>query len=552
MRSSFWTLCVYEFKKTLPSVRRGEKKDLFANLISIAVTLSMAVAFVFFLNIIAENYVEIKVNKVRDPLARGAELLNLFYTAIIISLSAVCLERIRKILSHSKEKEIFLRLPVKPETIFLSKMTVLMLETYVMSLLLIIPSNIVIYLVLRPGFMYWVYSLIVWLLLPMIPMFVASALIIPYIRLIDEVTQSYSFLFCVVTTLLIGAFWVYSKLLSVIQALLETGSIRFLFNADFINFVQKLRKITYPANLFTEITLGIDVLVPLITVIVIVIAAFIAVYAITKDLFYSTLYKNDVRQLGVTVNKKPRRLSPAVALIKKEFITVFRDPGHMFSYFSIATAMPVMVYCCYTLFESLLINAIGVSMNFSLALLIVLVFGVLTNTFCATNVTRDGLSALVFKMFPVKPSRIMLSKVIFCMTVSSLSAILSSALLVYSTSLELFDGVVVAALGVVFSTAQIFVATRLDLNNARVSSGPAEAERAANKTIAKVVFIGLMLSTLAGVFSVLCSMMSSMVGAEYGNILSYALPAVISLGYLLAAMIYYRRHIEKSFYNLVA
>ena len=191
-------------------------------------------------------------------------------------------------------------------------------------------------------------------------------------------------------------------------------------------------------------------------------------------------------------------------------------------------------------------------MNFSLALLIVLVFGVLTNTFCATNVTRDGISALSSKTFPLKPSRIMLAKVIFCMIVSTVSAVISSAILVFATSLELYDGIVVALLATVFAIAQIFIATRLDLNNARVSSGPAEAERAANKTIAKVVFVGLILSTISGVASVVCSILSGAWDQLSAIPLPYVIPSAVALGYLVIAMIYYRRNIEESFYNLVA
>ncbi len=552
MKSIFWTLCKYEFKKTLPSRRRGKRRDYIGYAISLLITLAIAGAFVFLLNTIGESYVEVKINKVRDPLARSAEFLNLLYTAIIIALSIMCLERMRKILSKSKEKEIFLRLPVKPETIFLSKMTVLMLEHYVMSLLLLVPANIVVYFMLEPGAVYFVYSAIVWLLLPIIPMFIAAALIVPYIKLIDFVKHQYPLMFVLVTLLLSGSFWLYSKVLSVIQSLLETGTIKFLFNEDFLNFQQKLRRITYPANMLTNIALGIDMLFSLLTVILIALASFAVGYLITKRLFYSTLYKNDKRKQGSSRGAKFKRLSPMMSLIKKEFISVFRDPGHMFSYFAIAAAMPVMVYCCYTLFESLIVNAIGVSIHFSLALCIVLVFGVLTNTFCATNVTRDGLSALVSKIFPLRPSRIMLSKVIFCLAVSSLSSVVSTMILVFATSLGVLDGLVVSALGVIFSAAQIFIATRLDLNHARVASGPIEAERVANKTVAKVIFVGLFLSSLAGVFSLFASIFSTASNRAAGTVISYLVPAGLSIAYLLVAMIYYRRNIEESFHNLVA
>ena len=214
--------------------------------------------------------------------------------------------------------------------------------------------------------------------------------------------------------------------------------------------------------------------------------------------------------------------------------------------------MPVMVYCCYTMFESLILNAIGLRIDFSLALFIVLIFSVLTNTFCATNVTRDGVSALTSKIFPIRPSRLMLAKVVFCLLVSSLSVVISATLLILATSLTIWDGLVVGALAIVFSAAQIFIATRLDLNNARLASGALEAEKAANKTIAIVILWGMLLSAVAGIASLVVSMFSAEVQGNLNAVLTYAIPSVVAIGYLAFAMLYYRRNIEESFYKLIA
>lgn len=554
MSNSFSTLCKYEFRKNKPSRRKGKRVDFLGNLLSAIITLAIAVAFVFFLYTVAESYVEVKIDKVRDPLARSAELLNLFYTGIMAAMSIMCLEKMRKTLTEKRDREIFLRLPVRPETIFLSKMTVLTLQNYVMSLLLVLPADLVIFLTLKPSALFWLTALLSWVLLPMIPLMIASVLIIPYIKIVDFVSRRYPLMFVLATGILIGAFWLYSELLAVVQSLLETGSIRFLFNEEFITTLQNMRLYTYPANLFTDITLGNDILLPLIAVVIIVAVSLLIIYFVTKGLFYATLYKNDQRKTGGSFGEKYKRLSPGASLIKKEFISVFRNPGHMFSYFAIAAAMPVMVYCCYTLFESLVRNALGISLNFSLALFIVLVFGVLTNTFCATNITRDGLSALTSKVFPLKPYRIILAKVTFCLAVSSAAVVASCALLLMSTPLPLNDAIIVAALGIVFSAAQIFIATRMDLNNANLASGPLEAERTASKTVAKVVFIGLVLSTVTGLISLLTAIFSTgdTSALNLNLILSYIVPAVIAAGYLVVALCYYGKKISRSFANLVA
>ena len=553
MKSNFLTLCKYEVKKIVGfSGARKKKKDFLSLILSTLITLAIAAAFVFFLSIIAKNYAEVKINKVSDPLSRAAEFMNLIYTAVIAVLTVVCLERMRKVIAKSAETQVFLRLPVTPQSIFISKMLVLVAEIYIVALVLMIPSCIVVSGMLDTGASFWLYSFVVWLVLPIVPIFISSALVIPYLKLVDYLMRTYWLLFGVVTSVLVGAFVVYSKILSVVQGLLETGSIKFLFNEQFINALQTLRRVTYPANIFTDITLGINVLVPLLIVVGGSALLAVGVYFIIKTMFYSVLYKDDKRRKGNSKGKKFRKSSSATALVKKEFINVFRTPGHMFSYFAIAAAMPIMVYSCYTMFYSLIENTLGLHVDFSLALLIVLVFGVLTNTFCSTNVSRDGLSALSAKIYPVKPEKIMLSKVAFCMIVSSASVALSVTLLVILTPLGVPNGIAVAAFGIMFSAAQIFIATRLDLNHAHVASGPAEAERAADKTTTKVVSIGLLFATLVGVSSLVLSLLSSAGGDVLRLVISYLIPFVITSAYLALAVLYYKHKIEESFHNLVS
>ena len=144
------------------------------------------------------------------------------------------------------------------------------------------------------------------------------------------------------------------------------------------------------------------------------------------------------------------------------------------------------------------------------------------------------------------------AKVIFCMIVSSLSVILSAALLVILTPLGLINGVTVAVFGILFSVSQILIATRLDLNHAHVSSGPLETERTAEKTTTKVVFIGLVFAMIVGVSSLVVTLFLGTGGGVLSLDMSYVIPFAITVAYLILATIYYSSNIERSFNNLVS
>lgn len=552
--SSFLTLLKYELKMQF-SFKKKKNFDFVGQITSLLISLFIIVIFVFLITQVVTNYVDVRIDKLFDPISRGLELLNVFYTLIIIAMSALGVEKMRKVLSNKKDKAIFLRLPVNSQTIFLSKLTVLLITSYVTSLALIIPVNIIFFIALKNSLTiwYWFRTIIVCIFLPLVPFLISSLLIIPYIKIIDFIKNKYLLVFILLTIALVGAFIAYSKVLEVIQILLETGNIKFLFNEKFITTVQKIFEITYPANSLANIALGENMVISILIVIVISMITGIVTYFITKNLFYVTLYKNETRVMSSKKKGSFKELNPVFAFIKKEFITVFREPAHVFSYFAIACAMPVMVYSCFTMFQSLLLNTIGIKIEFPLALLVILIFSVLTNTFCATNISRDGLGILKTKALPISAGKIVLSKVMFCSIVSSLAVFASGILLVIATNLTFINGLVCVILGILFSLSQIFIATKLDLNHAKVSLSPDEVEKESSKTVAKVISVGLVIALIIGIGTILMAIFvsSATKGLRIMPFMVYVYPMLLATIYFVCSFFYCKFRIEKKFNNLV-
>jgi hypothetical protein len=243
------------------------------------------------------------------------------------------------------------------------------------------------------------------------------------------------------------------------------------------------------------------------------------------------------------------------SLLRKEFINVYREPKYLFSYFTIAVAMPFMVYCCYTLFETLVFNALGRGFEFSLALIVLLVFTILTNTFCATNITRDGKSALKAKSFPVKASKLLSAKVLFCGIISSLSVIGSVVMLYFTAGITQLNAILAGAICLMFTSSQILIATRTDLNHAVVDASPEVVAKTSDKTIAKVISIGLLLAVLIGFVTLFVSVFAGTAPAFLGGfevleLYIYVIPGAIALIYFVSSLLHYYVNIEKAFSKL--
>ena len=147
--SEFITLFKHELKLQLPFKRKREKFDFVGQLTSFLISLIIIVAFILLISTIVSNYVEIKVNKVPDPVGRALELLNVFYAVIVLGMGVFGVEKMRKTLTQKRYKEIFLRLPVEPQTIFLSKLLVLLLINVSVIFFLVVPVNIIFFIVLK-------------------------------------------------------------------------------------------------------------------------------------------------------------------------------------------------------------------------------------------------------------------------------------------------------------------------------------------------------------------------------------------------------------------
>lgn len=551
---NFRTLFKYERRMLFPGSQK-KRIDILGFLTSIIFTLVIAGIFGILVYAVADGYLDIKIDKVSDPIARAHELLNAVYTIIIVALGIMCLEKMRSTLARSSDIPIFLRLPVKNGTIFRAKFTALLLWTYVTAFMLIIPVNAIFYFVLGAGRDFLINTAIVYLLLPMVSFLLATLLILPYMVIIKFLSTRYFLSFVSLSVLVVGAFFLYSGILDVLRGLFETGSIKFLFTSDFVNILMGAKLYTYPANALASLLLGIDMQKSILISAGFAAAALLFTFLITGALYRLVLYRNrDGRKSRSRFTLGFRR-GVTSSLLRKEFVTVYREPKYLFSYFAIAFAMPFMIYCCYTLFETLIFNALGRGFEFSLALLVVLVFGILTNTFCATNITRDGKSALKAKSFPVKASKLLFSKVLFCSIISSLSVLGSVAMLYFTVGMTPFNVAITCVIGLVFSFSQILIATRTDLNCAVVDASPEEVARTSDRTIAKVVTVGLFFAVIIGFVTFFVSVFAGtapafLKGFEVKEVYVYLIPAIIALIYFGASLVYYLVNIEKAFSKL--
>lgn len=541
-----------ELKENLFSRGKGEKRDILSLVFTILLILIIVFGLVFIALTISKAYVGLSFEGIRDKYIRSGELLNFLYLFFSILMLIYVLEKERRIMVNTNDRPILLRLPVKSSTIFLSKFIVVYILSLMASFCIIVPLNIIFYVSIGEfNYLFIIGTLFNVLTYPILPLFLATILLIPYIKIVNFFKNKQLLTLIFYVLLLAGGFILYSMLLDVFRTLLENGNLKFLFNDDNIAILNNLYKFSFPINWYVNISLGTNKLISYIGLFSLFAVAFIISYFLAKVMFYHTLYTN-IPTKDRVYKPKCTAYSPFVSMLRKEFILTYRDNNNLFSYFAIALAMPLMVYASFTLFRSLLLNAIGLKLDFILGILLLFVFIVLTNTYSASNISREGNAFLKSKAFPYSAKKIFLAKVIFDFIVSSIVTLVSCYLIIRFSEINVGESLVLVVCGILFSVSQILYGTKMDLNKANLTLNNYEIGQKQEKTITKLVFNGLVFSLVLGVCLIFIKvLLPTKVDINLVNILIICLPILFTLIYFGIGVVFYLYKLEKKFVNLV-
>ena len=102
--------------------------------------------------------------------------------------------------------------------------------------------------------------------------------------------------------------------------------------------------------------------------------------------------------------------------------------------------------------ESMLKTLTFVNCNYALSIFVVSMFGILTNSFCTTNISRDGKMFGIMKTLPISIKKIVNAKILFCGMVSCLSVLISAMVLYFSEFLDLKYALITFVIGFYFAS----------------------------------------------------------------------------------------------------
>ena len=499
-----------------------------------------------------EKYSTIRINNVLDVNARLYEIMTIVYEIVLfISIFGSTTQLARSIF-ESDDRNVLAVLPIKPQAIFIAKMISLYFSQAVLAVCVTLPLVIVFAQVTGQSIYFIAISTVASLLIPVISLGVASILCLPF-YFIKRFFQSKYILFLVSVTVLAAALFVgYAKILEFFENLMATGDIKFFFSQEIMDFIIGLTAKLVPANFLARLVFGIDPMLNGIMLLVIIVAlgiiGFVVEYLLYNAAIKIRVQNNDGIVFHAKKLSRPRSITKG--LVYKELGAILFTPDYAFQYISVAAILPVMVYFCIGLGESLLSSLLHIEMNFEIAILLTVLFGSLTNTFCAINVSREGRSFYLQKTLPIKYTKLIGVKIILNFVVTVLSVGISTLVITKLGYIEYLEGAFVFFVGIVMGLAQICFATRKDLNNPYFPTEEDNTVKESNGNVSTIIVLGMITSLIIGGVPLAFTVLGTLKSVESIEGFTYLFAGGVSIILLIASLLYTFIGMRKKFERL--
>lgn len=539
--------------------KRSKKRlpDLTSALLMLLLTGAMVAIFVFVFSRFISTYTQIKINRVPDIAARQYEIMSMGYFVLVVVFVINGVTALCHALFENSDLSILISMPFSSSEIFLSKLTAVYLKQAALALVCVPTLNFTFLCTTDTLNAYnGIMTFAVALLLPIIPLGIASIVVLPYYYLKRLVNSHYIFVFIVMTAGMALFCWLYSYVFRFAQDLISSGKITSLFGDKTMRFILSFTKYDYPANLFANVMLARDLGKNLG-----ILAAFIVAFAaicllVVRAIFIKVSHSGLAIHVPHAHTRKVRFVdnSRFGSLLAKEFLLVMRTPNYAYMYFTTAAVMPVMAYYSANISVSMLAGLVGkADVSFEICTFIVILYSTLTNTFCSTNISRDGYMSMTQKILPFSPSYILGSKITFCSVVAEVSVAIA-CIVFGATGLEKgADAAITFVAASLYALAQIIVATKLDLRHPYFAKTDDGEIKESNSTVSSIIAIGLVASFVVG-FSLLASFFIPLLNGGATSPLpkwaDYTIAICIPLVLLGAALGYFFAKLSSAYDNL--
>ena len=379
-----------EWKEQIRSRFFNSKKNILSSILGLAITFGVIALIIFILNALNSRFIAYGVSK---------EVFTITIFAVMILEIALNINRVSNALYNVNESALILSLPLNSKDVVLSKVIILYINELLSMSVLLISIIVSFGLGSDMGAYYYITSFVLFLIVPLISLFVMIILSIPYIKVKRKISEL-PIVQLVFALVLIGVFFIcYRYVINLFIGLVNQDRLAAIFNSKTAELLQTICKYVVPANVMVNILFQEKIIV---SVLVVLVVLAVAIYG---GLFTSTrIYQSMLRKQPHKArnhNSTHHLTSAKKSLYKKELITLFRSSNFLFSYITILLLLPLISYIIAGEMKLLVERIFGERFFLPFVMMIVAMFASMINGFGSLVISREGNHLRTLKTLPV-------------------------------------------------------------------------------------------------------------------------------------------------------
>lgn len=388
-------------------------------------------------------------------------------TGILFSQVIVLLFGILYVMSKyyfSNDLSILVPLPLRPKEIVGAKFVSLMIYEYITLLPLLLPFIIIYGVNENPNILYWLYSIIILLFAPIIPLCISSIIVMLFMRYTNIKGKKDLLRTVGYFILIIGIVTLQMKLQSLAQRAIVDEDFFYKLITDSTILVRRLG-IIFPPSMWATLSLSnlssISGLLYILLFTIVSIIAFFIMLFLSDNVFFKGLIGNlevSTSRGSAKVKAKDfqRKSSPYIAIAMKEIKMLLRTPVYLMNSIGGVVLVPILMVMSVFMQGDESVNIVKklIEDNQSFVNLVgvgfVVLLGVI-NSVCCTTFSREGKNMWIQRTLPISTKDQIIGRILSSIIVQIIGIVVLYGSLAYIRALTLEGVFIIAILGLLGS-----------------------------------------------------------------------------------------------------
>ncbi|MDR0696471.1 MAG: hypothetical protein LBF68_02865 [Christensenellaceae bacterium] len=499
------TLLKLDIKTKLGLGKKITRKNIVSGIINILFTLIIYSVYIIGLYFLSSIVINSNVPMEYEYLVVCSGL------GILIEL-LICTSVFVKNLYYDGENELLLRFPVNGNQIFATKAILTYIIGLTASLFFVYPMYIVYGIITSAPAIHYVTTFLLLPLVTLLPFSIACLIALPVINITNLIKNRFALLLALMIIIVVASFAVYMILLKGVLEYAQSSTTSLLSEGT-RDYIRNIASSLIPFNYYANVIYGEFDLGSLFILIAITLAVSAIAFLVSKRTVYPIVLKSIERESEAMEIKPIDKVRPVFsALLRKEYVLIFRSLNYSFQYLSMAITAPIMVFFCNDLASTIGDSSVGGSIIPGLTMLVVIIFITIIVSFASTAISREGNTFYLTKIMPVPYRHQILIKLILYFVVSSASVLVSCIIVwiafggeKYGNHVQFVDIISIFGIAELIIITLSAMAIKSDMKTPTFEVSKSGELVNANKNVSINMLTGVLIAVLFGLFTMIFS-----------------------------------------------